>query len=215
MTRHSRNASFYYALAAGVAVLLILGWIAPSYAIASAANIFFLIYLVMAVIKLRLLNATYLRKHAAGADVPAWVIFAVTLLAVVVVVGSLFRLINAHAAPGALQLALSLASVALGWATVHTMAGFHYAHIYWSPAHVRSDGVAMRHGGLEFPQTPEPTGYDFLYFAFVIGMTAQTSDVVIVKTTMRKLNMLHAVVSFFFNTVLLAAAVNFAVSLGA
>ena len=214
MTRHSRNASFYIALAAGAAVLLILGWIAPTYAIAAGSNIFFLTYLVLSAMKLRLLNATYLRKHAAGADVPAWVIFAVTLLAAAVAVASLFRLINTGAAPGALQLVLSLASVALGWATVHTMAAFHYAHIYWLPAHVRSDGVAMRRGGLEFPQTPEPTGYDFLYFAFVIGMTAQTSDVVIVSTAMRKLNMLHAVVSFFFNTVLLAAAVNLAVSLG-
>ena len=45
-------------------------------------------------------------------------------------------------------------------------------------------------------------------------MTAQTSDVAVTKTQIRKLNMLHAVVSFFFNTVLVAAAVNVAVSLG-
>jgi uncharacterized membrane protein len=46
-------------------------------------------------------------------------------------------------------------------------------------------------------------------------MTAQTSDVAVTKTRMRKLNLLHSVVSFFFNTVLVAAAVNVAVSLAA
>ena len=45
-------------------------------------------------------------------------------------------------------------------------------------------------------------------------MTAQTSDVAVTTTTMRKLNLLQAIVSFFFNTVLVAAAVNFVVSLG-
>ncbi|MDE1158489.1 MAG: DUF1345 domain-containing protein [Neorhizobium sp.] len=70
------------------------------------------------------------------------------------------------------------------------------------------------HGGLDFPQTSAPGGYDFLYFSFVIGMTAQTSDVAITTTGMRKLNLVHAVVSFFFNAVLIAAAVNAAVSLG-
>ena len=62
--------------------------------------------------------------------------------------------------------------------------------------------------GLDFPGTAEPGGYDFLYFAFVIGMTAQTSDIAITSTAMRKINLVHAVVSFFFNTVLVAAAVN-------
>ena len=72
---------------------------------------------------------------------------------------------------------------------------------------------AEARGGLDFPGKDEPGAHDFLYFAFVIGMTAQTSDVAITSTAMRKANLLHAVVSFFFNTVLVAAAVNVAVSL--
>lgn len=69
-------------------------------------------------------------------------------------------------------------------------------------------------GGLDFPGTPEPRGSDFVYFAFVIGMTAQTSDVQITTQRMRSINIVHAIVSFFFNTVLVAAAVNAAVALG-
>lgn len=58
-----------------------------------------------------------------------------------------------------------------------------------------------------------PGGYDFLYFAFVVGMTAQTSDVAVTTTAMRRVTLLHSIVSFFFNTVLVAAAVNAAVQL--
>ncbi len=58
-----------------------------------------------------------------------------------------------------------------------------------------------------------PGVHDFLYFAFVIGMTAQTSDVAITTTAMRNFNLVHGIVSFLFNTVLVAAAVNVAVTL--
>jgi len=46
-------------------------------------------------------------------------------------------------------------------------------------------------------------------------MTAQVSDVQVVTTEMRKLTLLHGVVSFFFNTVFIAMAVNAAVALAA
>ena len=70
-------------------------------------------------------------------------------------------------------------------------------------------------GGLSFPggDTP-PQGWDFLYFAIVIGMTAQTADVEVTTTRMRRLVIVHSVVAFFFNTIIVAAAVNLAVTLG-
>ncbi|MGE8585658.1 MAG: DUF1345 domain-containing protein, partial [Agrobacterium tumefaciens] len=92
-----------------------------------------------------------------------------------------------------------------------TMTALHYAHLYWRPETV--DGKRKHRGGMDFPATKEPCGYDFLYFAVVIGMTAQTSDVAVTTTPMRKVTLLHSIVSFFFNTVLVAAAVNAAVAL--
>ena len=65
----------------------------------------------------------------------------------------------------------------------------------------------------EPPYHDEPDGYDFLYYSLVIGMTAQTADVDVTETAMRKLTLIHAVVSFFFNTVILAVVVNAAVTL--
>jgi len=212
MKRHSRNASFFAALAVGAVVTVAALWLQPKFAATAGANAFFVTYLVLSAKKIRLLTPAYLRKHAAGADMPAWVIFAATLGAAIVAVVSLFLLINTSSTYHSTELTLSLASVALGWATIHTMAAFHYAHVYWDALRdTRGDAPAV--GGLEFPQTPEPAGYDFLYFAFVVGMTAQTSDVVVTNTSTRKLVLMHGAVSFLFNTVLVAAAVNVAVSL--
>jgi uncharacterized membrane protein len=212
MKQHSRNASFFTALIVGAAVTIAACWLKPQFAATAGANAFFLTYLILSAVKLNLLTPEYLRKHAAGADMPAWVIFAATLGAAIVAVASLFLLINTRAPYHAIELTLSLASVALGWATIHTMAAFHYAHVIWDVLRgTEADDSAL--AGLEFPRTPEPAGYDFLYFAFVVGMTAQTSDVVVTNTSMRKLVVLHGVVSFLFNTVLVAAAVNVAVSL--
>jgi len=213
--QHRRHAPFYIAALCGLAALPLAYWLHREFTVVATANAFFLVYLVLTSIKIPRLTPAFLKKHAAGADEPAWVILAVTFGAVVVAVGSLFILINSDGEPD--MLVLSLASVGLGWLTIHTMAALHYAHRYWRPNETSEgtpSGKHEPHGGLEFPGTKEPGGYDFLYFAFVTGMTAQTSDVAVTTTAMRKLNLLHAVASFFFNTVLLAAAVNLAVSFG-
>lgn len=145
------------------------------------------------------------------------IIFAVTLGTVVVAVGSLFVLINSGKNPQLINLVPALAAVPLGWATIHAMAAIHYAHLYWQPdetAEGTKDKPRKHVGGLDFPGEKEPGGIEFLYFSFVIGMTAQTSDTAVTSTEMRRVNLLHAIVSFFFNTVLVAAAVNVAVALG-
>lgn len=68
--------------------------------------------------------------------------------------------------------------------------------------------------GLDFPGGKPPERSDFLYFSAVIGMTAQTADTNITTSRMRRIVLIHSIVSFFFNTVIVAAAVNLAVSLG-
>ncbi|HEY3147090.1 MAG TPA: DUF1345 domain-containing protein, partial [Dongiaceae bacterium] len=68
-------------------------------------------------------------------------------------------------------------------------------------------------GGLNFPGKGDPDAWDFLYFSFVIGMTAQVSDVAVERADLRRLVLFHGVASFFYNTVLLALAVNVAVTL--
>jgi uncharacterized membrane protein len=205
---HRRHAPFYTGGICAVLTAVLCLFVAPQLAVGLSAVVFFAAYLAFIAYRLPKLTGGYLKRNAAGTDEPAIVIFAVTLIAVGVSTGSLFQALNAEET--AIELIIAFASVVLGWLTIHTMAAMHYAHRYWSPEMGDNEGDGH---SLDFPGTTEPGGYDFLYFAFVIGMTAQTSDIAVTSTAMRKINLLHAVVSFFFNTVLVAAAVNAAVSL--
>jgi uncharacterized membrane protein len=96
------------------------------------------------------------------------------------------------------------------------MAALHYAHVYWMDGDEVDTKTKTKIpvGGLLFPGDKRPEGWDFLYFSTVIGMTAQTADTNISTTHMRCVVLVHSILSFFFNTVIVAAAVNLAVSLG-
>jgi uncharacterized membrane protein len=94
----------------------------------------------------------------------------------------------------------------LSWAAVHTIFALHYAHDYYRPA---------KPGGLQFPsgdQHEKADYWDFVYFSFVIGMTAQVSDVGITDKTIRRTATAHGIISFVFNTALVALMVNIAAS---
>ncbi|OCP01148.1 MULTISPECIES: DUF1345 domain-containing protein [unclassified Ensifer] len=210
-TTKLRHWPFYTAILSAIASLPVLWLVARSFALEGAAIVFFCVYLIMCWRRLRMMTGRHLRTHARNTDEPEFVIFLVTTGAAATSLVSLFFALNGEKTGSALALALAFASVVLGWATIHMMAAMHYAHIYWVPAANAQTSEPAR--GLDFPGTPDPGGYDFLYFSFVIGMTAQTSDVGITTTAMRRINLMHAIVSFFFNTVLVAAAVNAAVQL--
>jgi uncharacterized membrane protein len=111
---------------------------------------------------------------------------------------------------------LSILSVLLGWFSVNTMMGLHYAYEYYESrdASPGKRGQGPFVGGLLFPDGDKPDGVSFLYFSYVVGMTAQVSDVQVSSNKMRRLVLVHGVFSFFFNTIILAAAVNIIVSLG-
>ena len=109
-------------------------------------------------------------------------------------------------APLLKRLGLATVTIALSWAAVHTTFALHYAHDYY-----RGD----QPGGLQFPsgdQHDHADYWDFVYFSFVIGMTAQVSDVGITDKTIRRTATAHGIISFFFNTALLALMVNIAAS---
>ena len=106
----------------------------------------------------------------------------------------------------AAELIFATSTVALSWAAVHTGFALHYAHEFY-----RGD----RPGGLQFPSGDKDDHadyWDFVYFSFVIGMTAQVSDVGITDRTIRRIATLHGIISFVFNTALLALMVNIAAS---
>lgn len=211
MTR--RHLPFVLAAGCGLATLVVTWLLASQAEVLGSASVFFVVYLVLTLWRVPRFDAQYLKENAATTDEPAPVIFGLTVGTIVVTLIFLFAVLNQQpASRDPLEVSLALLTVALGWFSIHTMAALHYAHLYWRPNDQTSQ-IDDRHQGLEFPGSSEPGGWDFLYFAFVVGMTAQTSDVQVTTTAMRRFNLLHAIGSFFFNTVLVAVAVNVAVSI--
>lgn len=224
-----RHIAFYVSAAAGVVAALAVGlWqqatsqfeassvlFSLGLALPVGVDLFFAVYLAITFALLPRLSAEFLHKHAAEEDAPAPFILLVTLVAVAVSAVSLFMVLRADN-PDAVLLVLSVASVVLGWFTVHTMWAMHYAYEYYErpvtgPGKGKSGSVT---GGLDFPGGDQPDGLAFLYFSYVIGMTAQTSDTAVTSNAMRRLVAVQSVISFFFNTIIVAAAVNIVVSFG-
>ena len=104
------------------------------------------------------------------------------------------------------HVALAITTVVLSWVMVHTLFALHYAYqFYNTPQCVQSEAAKRP---LLFPGDDLPDYYDFAYFSFVIGMTSQVSDVQIASHGIRRWALLHGVISFAFNTAVLALSIN-------
>ena len=114
------------------------------------------------------------------------------------------------------HIALSAASVICSWLLIHTIFTLRYAHLYYTSRQQEQEIKKLKLGGLDFPdpdEVEEPDYLDFAYFSFVIGMTFQVSDVVITSRHIRRIALLHALLSFIFNTVIVALSINIVASL--
>jgi uncharacterized membrane protein len=98
-------------------------------------------------------------------------------------------------------LPLCLVSVVVAWSLTHTSYTLRYAHLYYRDD---EDGE----GGLVFPGDRKPDDFDFAYFAYTVGMCFQVSDVSVTSAQIRRAVLGHAVLSFAYNTVILALALN-------
>jgi uncharacterized membrane protein len=151
----------------------------------------------------------HLRRRAAlqdeGRDFFLLLILAGVVASVTAIVFELTQAKTHHGAAEALQTAIGLGTVALSWLFLQTFLAQHYAHEYYATS--RSDD-GTEHGGLSFPGGEEPDYWDFFHFAITIGATAQTADIAITAKTMRMLVTWHALMSYAFNTVVLALAIS-------
>lgn len=147
-------------------------------------------------------RAQTLRRTSETADEGSGLIVLLAAIAVTASVTGIVLVLNGPEENSIPARLAALISVPLGWAMVHTLAAFHYAHLFYRP-----EGVGS-HEGLKFPDTEEPVAWDFVYFSFVIGMTCQTSDVDITSVAMRRVATGHGLIAFFFNLGVLALTVN-------
>jgi uncharacterized membrane protein len=119
----------------------------------------------------------------------------VSLVAVGLVIA---RAGNSSGSAETMQAALSLASVVLSWTVVHTVFALRYASLYYHGTD----------GGLDFNQDTPPRFSDFAYVAFTIGMTFQVSDTELTTPEVRGTALRHALLSYLFGSVILAATIN-------
>jgi uncharacterized membrane protein len=108
--------------------------------------------------------------------------------------------VELHAAEtgGVIEVAIGAMSLVLSWCVLNTMFALNYAHEYYMG----------KDKALEFPGTDEPDYWDFMYFAFVLGMTFQVSDVAIARRSVRRVALVHGIIAFFFDVFILALSVN-------
>ena len=102
---------------------------------------------------------------------------------------------------------LAIGAVIVSWILLHTIYTLRYAHLYYD-VDTDIDGQTKAVGGLQFPGKDQPDYLDFVYFSFIVGMTFQVSDVNITSRRIRRVCLMHALMSFAFNTAILALSIN-------
>jgi uncharacterized membrane protein len=150
-------------------------------------------------------DAMHLRKIARQEDVGAWLALAfVCAAAAVSIVAIVFELAHGHESSRfftPFHYLMAGATVMGSWLAVGVAFTSHYAHLYYSMPHAQRP--------LRFPEDPpEPNYWDFLYFSFTISVAAQTSDVCVMTTAMRRIVVAHEVLGFIFNAAIIGFTIN-------
>lgn len=153
-------------------------------------------------------DAKRTRERAQAQDEPSVVLFLILLLSTAACVAAITALMQQSRDLAGMQrglhIGLSVLALASSWLFIQTIFTFRYAHrYYFEEKQDEPDGP-----GLQFPGGLDPDYFDFLYYAFVVGMTSQVSDVQVTSREMRRLTMVHGVLSFGFNMLILALSIN-------
>lgn len=145
------------------------------------------------------------RARASLYDEGDWIIMALVVVSAGASIGSIFvelATVKSLHEMRAVSLAITGATVVLSWAFTHVIFTLHYANLYYRPESLGTPG------GLIFPGDRDPDYGDFLYYSFVVGCTAQTADVNTASPAMRRTTLVHGIISFAFNTAILALTIN-------
>lgn len=195
-------------MAFGIASLILARDLPSPLPEAIGGDVFFLSFLLMSWWLVFRLTASDLRRRADIEDEGGIIVSLITVGAIGYASLAIFETLHGKSLHSPLTVIVALVGAPLGWFMLHTVSALRYAHLYYN--NDEEEGYVPP---LKFPECLEPGPWDFIYFALVVGMTAQVSDALVQTTQMRKTVLAHSVVSFFFNTVLIAMAVNAAVAI--
>ena len=187
-------------LAAHLATRLLIAW-----------NVGTCLYLILAAVMMVRSNHHHMRRRAQLQDDGQLVILMLVVItgiaSLAAIAGELVVVKDMHGLIKIAHVALAGTTVLTSWAFIQVMFAIHYAHEYYA---------ALGRGqpaGLAFPQDDQPDYGDFFHFAAVIGTSGQTADVSFVSKSMRRIGTVHCILSYLFNTTVLALVINIGASL--
>jgi uncharacterized membrane protein len=156
-------------------------------------------FLLASVHLLRIDDPQVIRDHAASNDANRALLLLITVAISAAILGAVaMETIGGGGVPGAKTKVLIITTLGVAWLFGNSIYALHYAHLYYTPPD----------GGLDFKQQALPGYADFVYFAFTLGMTFQTSDVDIGDKHIRGVVTLHCLAAFVFNIGVLAFTIN-------
>ena len=188
-------------------LLLLLPWpllmvLRVEEALITAFDLAVLVFIVTCVPLWRNGDARTVRHEAERDDAQQGLLLLLTALITATVLVALSILVLDEDGLDAVEIALLVSTLAASWGFANLVYAFHYARLYY--AEVQGGD----HEGLDFPGDGEPGFSDFVNFAFVIGMTCQTADIVITSPNMRRIATWHGLFAFMFNLGILALTIN-------
>jgi uncharacterized membrane protein len=154
-----------------------------------------------------------IRVLARFEDSSRFVVFVIVIIASLGSLAGILLLLGNKGSwllPKGLETFIYITGVTFSWILLHIMFTFRYAHYYYGDRIGKNTDAI---GGLEIPDEKYPDYLDFAYFSFVIGMTFQVSDITISSRHIRRMALLHGLLSFIFNTVIVALTINLVVEL--
>jgi uncharacterized membrane protein len=204
----------FIATAVAIAVGLLLPMGVASHAVTRwliAWNAGTSLYVLLAAIMMTRSSQHRMRHRAQVQDDGQLVILSLvvvsTIASLAAIAGELAVVKDMHGFLKTAHIALAGATVLSSWAFIQVMFALHYAHDYYAAVcHERAPG-------LQFPDDDQPDYGDFFYFAAVIGTSGQTADVSFVSKAMRRIGSVHCILSYLFNTTVLALLINIGASM--
>lgn len=147
-------------------------------------------------------DSASMRRQAAANDANRVAVLAITSTLTLVIMAAIAGELPHLAHGGPIVVVKLIATLLLTWLFANVVYALHYAHLYYSP------GDAGDARGLDFPGAGDPDYFDFIYFAFTLGMTFQTADVEISGRAIRRIAILHCFAAFIFNIGVIAFTIN-------
>ncbi len=171
-------------------------------------DVFCGVFIATALMMMRECDFTKIKARAESQDEGQHVILGLAIVAAVASVAAIAAELTLakgeHGLAQTMRVAAAFLTVGASWFFVQLVFALHYAHEFYG----QDDGADAHRGGLAFPGEESPDYWDFLHFAAIIGVAAQTADVAFTSRNLRRTGTVHGIFAFFFNTVVLALTIN-------